>query len=70
MIKCRKSKENVGPGDKLVPVRTHLRNAVILPEMVGNTIGVYNGRRFSNIEIKFDMIGRYLGELAMTKKKC
>ena len=38
--------------------------------MVGNIIQVYNGRVFLNVEIKFDMIGRYLGELAITQKRC
>lgn len=49
-------------------MRTHLRNAVVLPEMVGNVVGIYNGKWFRDVEIKFDMIGRYLGEFAITKK--
>ena len=50
------------------PVKTHLRNAIIVPEMVGAIVGVYSGKAFTNVEIKFDMIGRYLGEFSMTYK--
>jgi small subunit ribosomal protein S15e len=39
-----------------------------MPEMVGNVVGIYTGRHFANVEIKFDMIGRYLGEFAITYK--
>ena len=41
---------------------------VVLPEMVGGIVGIYNGRHFMNTEIKFDMIGKYLGEFAMSYK--
>jgi small subunit ribosomal protein S15e len=67
-MKCRKSKKNTQPGEKPAPVKTHLRDTIIMPEMVGNVVGIYNGKSFANIEIKFDMIGRYLGEFAMTYK--
>ena len=36
--------------------------------MVGNVVGIYTGKAFANVEIKFDMIGRYLGEFAITYK--
>ena len=68
ITKIRKSKKNVQPGEKPVPVKTHLRNAVILPEMVGGVVGIHNGKEFTNVEIKFDMIGKYLGEFALTYK--
>ncbi|WP_048149477.1 30S ribosomal protein S19 [Palaeococcus ferrophilus] len=50
------------------PIRTHSRDMVILPEMVGMTIHVYNGKEFVPIEIKPEMIGHYLGEFALTRK--
>ena len=50
------------------PIRTHSRDMVILPEMVGMTIHVYNGKEFVPIEIKEEMIGHYLGEFAITCK--
>lgn len=33
-------------------VKTHLRDMVILPEMVGSMVGVYNGKTFNQVEIK------------------
>ena len=37
---------------------------------VGAVIGIHSGLIFSNVEIKFDMIGKYLGEFALTRKPC
>lgn len=68
--KCKKAKKNTALGEKPAPVKTHLRNAIILPEMIGNNVAVYNGKAFNNVEIKFDMIGRYLGEFSLTYKPC
>jgi small subunit ribosomal protein S19 len=53
-------------GDKLV--KTHVRDMVILPEMVDTTISVYNGKDFIPVDIKPGMIGHYLGEFAITNK--
>jgi hypothetical protein len=33
-------------------VKTHLRNMIIVPEMIGSIIGVYNGKTFNQVEIK------------------
>jgi small subunit ribosomal protein S15e len=41
---------------------------VILPEMIGSVVGVYNGKVFNAIEIKPDMVGYYLGEFSITYK--
>lgn len=49
-------------------VKTHVRNMIILPEMVGLVIGVHNGKDFVQVEIKPEMIGHYLGEFAVTNK--
>jgi small subunit ribosomal protein S19 len=53
--------------DKLI--RTQSRDMVILPEMVGSKIGVYNGKEYVPIIITKEMIGRYLGEFALTRKR-
>jgi small subunit ribosomal protein S19 len=50
-------------------IRTHLRDAIVLPSMVGKKIGVHDGKGFEFIEIKPEMIGHYLGELVLTRKK-
>jgi small subunit ribosomal protein S19 len=50
-------------------IKTHARDMVILPVMVGATVGVYTGKEFLSIQIKPEMIGHYLGEYAITNKK-
>lgn len=50
-------------------IKTHARDMLILPTMVGLTIGVHNGREFVNLEVKAEMVGRYLGEYVITNKK-
>jgi len=60
----RKAKE---AGAKIV-VKTHARDMVILPEMVGTKILVHNGKEFVAVEVAPEMIGHYLGEFATTNK--
>ena len=48
-------------------VKTHVRDMIILPEMIGKRISVYNGKEFVDVEIKPEMLGHYLGEFAMTR---
>lgn len=54
---------------KRVKLRTHRRDVIITPEMVGLTIEVYNGKEFVPLQIKEEMIGRYLGEFVFTRKR-
>lgn len=51
------------------PIRTHARDMIILPEMVGLTIWVHNGKEFQPVEIRPEMIGHRLGEFAITNKR-
>jgi small subunit ribosomal protein S19 len=48
-------------------VKTHCRDMVVLPEMVGKIILVHNGKEFVRVEIKPEMIGHRLGEFAQTR---
>ncbi len=50
-------------------IKTHLRDAIVLPSMVGKKIGIHSGKSFEYVEIKPEMIGHYLGEFALTRKK-
>jgi len=50
------------------PIKTHVRDMVILPEMVGVTIAIYNGKEFIPVQITPWMIGHYLGEFSPTTK--
>jgi small subunit ribosomal protein S19 len=63
--KIRMVRESDNDGE---PIKTHARDMVILPEMVGVTIHVHNGKEFVPVEIKPEMIGHYLGEFAITNK--
>jgi len=66
--KLRKAKKEAAPGDKPKVVKTHQRNMIIVPEMVASIVGVYNGLNFTQVEIKPDMIGHYLGEFSISYK--
>ena len=50
-------------------IKTHCRDMIILPEMIGKTIKVHKGKEFIPVAIEADMIGHYLGEFALTRKK-
>ncbi len=50
-------------------IKTHLRDVVIVPKMIGYEIGVHTGREFFNVRIIPEMIGHKLGEFAMTRSK-
>jgi small subunit ribosomal protein S19 len=65
--KIRKAKEILRRGGNEV-IKTHVRDMIVLPEMVGITIHVHNGKEFVPVEIKPEMIGHYLGEFAITNK--
>ena len=66
--KLRKAKKEATPGERPEAVRTHLRNMIVIPEMIGSVIGVYNGKSFNQVEVKPDMVGSYLGEYSITYK--
>jgi len=66
--KLRKAKRNVPVGEKPPTIKTHLRNMIIVPEMIVSVVGVYNGAQFTTVEIKAEMIGHYLGEFSITYK--
>ncbi len=50
-------------------MKTHCRNMIVLPEMVGKTIRVYTGKVFEPIVIQSEMIGHRLGEFARSRKR-
>merc|ERR1712232_483664 len=64
--KLRKAKKEAAPMERPATVRTHLRNMIIVPEMIGSVVGVYSGRSFVTVEVKPEMIGHYLGEFSIT----
>jgi small subunit ribosomal protein S19 len=50
-------------------VRTHHRDMVILPEMVGKAIEIHNGKQFVSVDLQPEMIGHRFGEFAPTRSK-
>ena len=50
-------------------VETHCRNMLVLPDMVGKTIKIHNGKEFVPVLIQDEMIGHYMGEFALTRRK-
>jgi len=64
--KIQKSLRSKSPANK--PIRTHLRDFIVLPQMVGMVFNVYNGREFLQVRVIPEMIGHYLGEYAPTAK--
>jgi small subunit ribosomal protein S19 len=57
----------VRTGDEAV--RTHLRDMVIMPEMVGKTVEIHNGKEFVSVELQPEAVFHYLGEFALTRRR-
>lgn len=53
--KLRKAKKEAPALEKPAAVKTHLRNMIVVPEMVGSIIGVYNGKTFNLVSITSDI---------------
>jgi len=49
------------------PIKTWSRRSMVMPEMVGLTIAIYNGRQHVPVVINEDMVGHKLGEFAPTR---
>jgi small subunit ribosomal protein S19 len=63
----RDAKAGMDKGQSVI-VKTHARDMIILPEMVGVTILLHSGKEFATVEVAPQMIGHYLGEYAVTNK--
>ncbi len=50
-------------------IRTHQRDLIVVPQMIGMKISVYNGNNFVPIEITRDMLGHKFGEFSLTRSK-
>ena len=54
-------------GGSSAPIKTWARRSTILPQFVGLTFNVYNGRKFVPVSVNEDMVGMKLGEFAPTR---
>lgn len=50
--KLRKAKKEAPEHEKPACVKTHLRNMIVVPEMIGSVVGIHNGKVFNQVEIK------------------
>jgi small subunit ribosomal protein S19 len=50
-------------------IRTHHRDMIILPEMLGQTIEIHNGKEFVSVVLQPEMIGHRFGEFAPTRSR-
>ena len=57
--KLRSGKDNI---------RTHRRNIIIIPEMIGKTFNVFTGKEFAKVTVTVEMLGHLLGEFASSRK--
>ena len=61
-IKASKAGKNIN-------IRTHYRDLIILPYMIGVTLNIFSGKEFVPVTITSEMIGHYLGEYVITNKR-
>lgn len=56
----------VKAGDK--KIKTHVREMIILPDMIGVTFEIHTGKEWKPVEVIPEMVGHYIGEFALTRK--
>lgn len=54
---------------KAKPIRTHNRDIIIIPALVGATFAVYRGNSFERLDVTEQMLGHYIGEFVFTRKR-
>ncbi len=62
----KRAKTKIEKGKK---IRTHSRDIIIVPKMIGMTIQVHNGKTFNQVQIEPEMLGHRLGEMSGTRSK-
>lgn len=66
-LSLMKKVEEAAKAGKKKPIKTWARSSMILPEMVGLTIAVHNGKDFVPVYVGEDMVGHKLGEFSPTR---
>lgn len=62
VLKCEKNES------RNKAIKTHDRTIVVVPRLIGKTIGVYNGKEYLKVLVIEEMLGHRLGEFSMTRK--
>lgn len=65
--KLLKKLKKIKRGEKII-IKIWKRSATIVPEMIGYTFGVYNGKEFIPVHVTEEMVGHKLGEFSPTTK--
>ena len=68
-VRQQKLVSDIQKAEKGDIIRTHLRDMIILPSFIDHKIAIHNGNEFQEVTIEPEMIGHYLGEFAITRKK-
>ncbi len=66
-LKLFRKVEQLNQMNKKEPVKTWARKCTIVPEFVGHTFMVHNGKNFQNVFVTEDMVGHKLGEFSVTR---
>ena len=65
----KKLMEEMKDNNNKNPIKTHLRDLIILPYMIGKTVHVFSWKEFVPVIITVQMVGHYLGEYVITNKR-
>lgn len=65
LLKIKKTREGKYKKD----IRTHVRDMIVIPEMLDLMIRIHNGKEFLPVHITINMLGHRLGEFSLTRKK-
>lgn len=67
--RIEEARNEIAKGKEARPIRTHKRDLVVIPQMIGLKMAIHKGNSFETIEIIPEMLGSYLGELVLTRKR-
>jgi small subunit ribosomal protein S19 len=67
--KLREEIKRSREGKSTNEIKTHLRDMIILPDMIGVTVKLHNGKEFGPVGIRPEMVGHYVGEYSITNKR-
>lgn len=64
--RIRKSKAEATGEDKPAVIKTHLRNMIVVPEMIGGVVGIHSGKTFNQVEIKVILRNYFIYTILMS----
>ena len=62
-----KKVEKMNASGKKLPIQTWSRRSMIIPDFVGHTFNVHNGKTFATVFVTENMVGHKLGEFSITR---